>query len=44
MQRAESERAVYATALLPLMAEFGLNAPSSDAHQVVHNVKVREDG
>eukprot|EP00850_Spirogloea_muscicola_P021717 SM000259S08739 [mRNA] locus=s259:141724:145733:+ [translate_table: standard] len=38
--RAEHERAMYAAALMPMLAEFGLHPPSSDAQEVTHAVKL----
>eukprot|EP00850_Spirogloea_muscicola_P023186 SM000335S12910 [mRNA] locus=s335:56606:60130:- [translate_table: standard] len=40
LECAEHERAMYAAALMPMLAEFGLHPPSSDAQEVTHAVKL----
>jgi hypothetical protein len=40
---AEQERTTYVQSLMPLLAEFDLQPPVSDAHSMVSHVKVRPD-
>jgi hypothetical protein len=43
LQVAEQERTTYVQSLMPLLAEFDLQPPVSDAHSMVSHVKVRPD-